>query len=293
MTTDTEIFNRHRPRLFAIAYRMLGTRADAEDVVQDTWLRWHAADAAELQSPEAWLVTVATRLAIDRLRALKKERESYAGFWLPEPLVEVDEQTPETLTSLGSDVSYAFLWLLERLSSLERAAFLLRRVFDLDYDEIGSILQRSEAACRQLVHRAARRVGEEQPRFQVDTSAQRRLLERFIHAAHSGDAAALQALIADDAELVGDGGGKVPSFRHILRGPQQIADLYHALARKYEEAAVYRLITVNGVPGLLRYFNGELESVQSCRTDGERIWGLYVVRNPDKLAIVPADLHRL
>lgn len=283
MSTDLETFNHHRPRLFAIAYRMLGTRVDAEDIVQEAWLRWNAADTGSLASAQAWLVTVVTRLSVDRLRAVRKEREAYAGFWLPEPLVDIDEHTPEAASTLASEVSFAFLWMLERLSPNERAAFLLRQVFDRDYPEIAAILQKSEAACRQLVHRAARHVLNERPRFHIDAQAQRRLLERFIQAAHSGEYAALEALIADNAELVGDGGGKVPSFRHILRGRQRIANLYRAVNRQYAQRAVYRLASVNGAAGLLRYFDGELESVQACETDGEFITRFYVVRNPDKL----------
>ncbi|NYT22724.1 RNA polymerase sigma-70 factor [Alcaligenaceae bacterium] len=295
MTTNPELdtFTRHRPRLFAIAYRMLGMRADAEDIVQDAWLRWNATDAQALESAEAWLVTVVTRLSIDRLRSRRKEREAYAGFWLPEPLVAVDDDTPEAAATRADEVSFALLWLLERLSPVERAAFLLRQVFDRDYAEIAGILQKSEAACRQLVHRASLRVRDDEPRFRADADTQRHLLERFILAANSGERAALEALIADTAELVGDGGGKVPSFRHIMRGNTAIANLYQAIARKYAAGVVYRPATVNGAPGLLRYFDGRLESVQACGTDGARITGLYVVRNPDKLAGLPRHLHTL
>ena len=295
MTTNSELetFTRHRPRLFAIAYRMLGMRADAEDIVQDAWLRWNAADAHSLTSAEAWLVTVVTRLSIDRLRAQRKERETYIGFWLPEPLVAEDGDTPEAAATRADEVSFALLWLLERLSPLERAAFLLRQVFERDYAEIADILQKSEAACRQLVHRASLRVREDEPRFQADADTQRHLLERFIRAARNGERAALEALIADTAELVGDGGGKVPSFRHIVRGNIRIANLYEAIARKQAAGVAYLPATVNGAPGLLRYFDGWLESVQACSSDGERITGLYVVRNPDKLAGVPRHLHTL
>jgi len=293
MNPELDTFTRHRPRLFAIAYRMLGMRADAEDIVQDAWLRWNATDAQALESAEAWLVTVVTRLSIDRLRSRRKEREAYAGFWLPEPLVAVDDDTPEAAVTRADEVSFALLWLLERLSPVERAAFLLRQVFDRDYAEIAGILQKSEAACRQLVHRASLRVRDDEPRFRADADTQRHLLERFILAANSGERAALEALIADTAELVGDGGGKVPSFRHIMRGNTAIANLYQAIARKYAAGVVYRPATVNGAPGLLRYFDGRLESVQACSTDGARITGLYVVRNPDKLAGLPRHLHTL
>lgn len=153
-----DVFATLRPRLFALAYRMLGTRVDADDVLQDAWLRWYRADQAALQSAEAWLVTVVTRLAIDRLRAAKIERAAYVGYWLPEPLVDTHQRTPEDAAELASDLSVAFLWALERLSPDERAAFLLRQVFDHDDPEIANLLGKSEAACRQIVHRAAERV---------------------------------------------------------------------------------------------------------------------------------------
>ncbi|HEY4317148.1 MAG TPA: sigma-70 family RNA polymerase sigma factor, partial [Herbaspirillum sp.] len=195
-STHQDTFAALRPRLFSIAYRMLGTRADAEDVVQDAWLRWHGATPAALESAEAWLVTVTTRLAIDRLRTRKSEREAYIGWWLPEPLVELDERTPETAAELASDVSVAFMWVLERLSPEERAAFLLRQVFDQDYADIASMLEKSEAACRQMVHRAQQRVQQEQPRFEVPRDTHRELLARFMQAAGGGDREAMKALMS-------------------------------------------------------------------------------------------------
>ncbi len=279
-----DVFAALRPRLFSIAYRMLGTRADAEDVLQDAWLRWDKADKAALQSAEAWLVTVVTRLAIDRLRAAKAEREAYVGWWLPEPLVEVDGHTPEVAAERADDLSMAFMLVLERLSPDERAAFLLRQVFDHDYAEVASLLGKSEAACRQLVHRAAERVKQERPRFEVPKEAHRRLLAQFVQAARSGQRADMQALLAEDVQLVGDGGGKVQSFSRILQGAYRIANLYWALWRRLPAQVVYRMATVNGEPGVLRYVDGQLESAQAFVTDGERIVAIYVVRNPDKLA---------
>lgn len=190
------VFAGLRARLFSAAYRMLGTRADAEDVVQDAWLRWQAADHASLQSAEAWLVTVTTRLALDRLRERKAERESYTGWWLPEPLVELEENTPETAAELASDVSLALLWTLERLGAEERAALLLRQVFDQDYGDIAAMLGKSEASCRQLVHRAQEKVRDERPRFQASPEAHRALLAAFIQAASKGDRDAMAALLA-------------------------------------------------------------------------------------------------
>lgn len=280
-------FAQARPRLFAIAYRMLGTRHDAEDVLQDAWLRWHRSDHDALKSAEAWLVTIVTRLSIDRLRAAKAERESYVGRWLPEPLVEWDERTPEAAAELASDLSVAFLLVLERLAPEERAAFLLRQVFDHDYDEIAALLGKSEAACRQMVHRAAERVQQERTRFEVPKDAHRRLLEKFMHAARSGDAGAIRALLDDDIELVGDGGGKAKVVPEgVPVDAAWIAKLFAAFTFRYGERAQYRLATINGEPGIVRYVDGQPESAQAFETDGERIVTIYAVRNPDKLAAI-------
>ncbi|VFR53548.1 RNA polymerase ECF-type sigma factor [plant metagenome] len=287
-TADTDLYVQLHPRLFAIAYRMLGSRADAEDVLQDAWLRWHQADRSALQSAEAWLLTVTTRLAIDRLRDAKTEREAYVGLWLPEPLVEMpDLETPERIAERADELSVALLWVMERLAPLERAAYLLREVFDYDYSEVASLLDRSEAACRQLVHRATGRVQRETPRFEVPQDAHRQLLARFVAAANAGQRDALQAMLAENAQLMSDGGGKVLSFGKILAGAARIANLYWATHRRLGEEAVYRLARINGEWGLLRYLEGQLESAQAFVTDGERIVHIYVVRNPDKLAGVP------
>jgi len=289
-SADSDPFDGLRPRLFSVAYRMLGTRADAEDVVQDAWLRWRQNTNREaVQSPEAWLVTVTTRLAIDRLRAVKAEREAYVGWWLPEPLVEADERTPEAAAELASDLSMALLWVLERLSVEERAAFLLRQVFDHDYGEIASLLGKTEAACRQMVHRASERVQQTRTRFEVPREAHRRVVEQFIRAAQSGERDAIAALLAADVELVSDGGGKVPAVFKILRGAHRIANLFWVTGRRLGETA-YRQALINGEPGLLRYVDGKLESAMALTTDGERIVGIYAVRNPDKLAGVPQSL---
>ena len=283
-----DAFAAARPRLFAIAYRMLGTRADAEDLVQDTWLRWHQHEGRdELQSAEAWLVTVTTRLAIDRLRAAKTEREAYTGWWLPEPLVQVDDvdhRTPEALVAQAGDLSLALLWVLERLAPEERAAYLLREVFEHDYADIAAALDKTEAACRQMVHRAATRVQQERPRFAVTPEAHRRVIEQFVAAAKSGERDAIKAMLADQVQLIGDGGGKVPALSGRFFDADRITNLYWALSRRTDTAVVYRSALVNGEPGLLRYVDGQLESAQAVVTDGTRITAIYVVRNPDKLA---------
>jgi RNA polymerase sigma-70 factor (ECF subfamily) len=282
-----QIFTSLKPRLFGIAYRMLGSRSDAEDVVQDTWLRWLEADHSAMRSTEAWLVTVATRLAIDRLRARKSEQENYLGWWLPEPLIESDENTPEAAAELASDLSVAFLWVLERLSVDERAAFLLRQAFDLDYKEIASILGKSEAACRQLVSRASEHVREGRPRYEVSRHEHKELLICFMQAAGTGDRDAMKSMLTLDAKLVADGGGKVPSFGRILEGAARIAGVFWSLENAAPGRVIYRLARVNGEPGLLRYVDGEIESAQSFSFESGRIANVYIVRNPDKLAAVP------
>jgi len=285
MTAPDSPFAALRPRLFAIAYRMLGTRADAEDVLQDAWLRWHCADRATLQSAEAWLVTVTTRLAIDRLRA--RQNEAYPGWWLPEPLVTQEHNTPETAAELAGEVSLALMWVLERLAPEERAAFLLRQVFEEDYPDIAAMLGKSEAASRQLVHRAQERVRRHSPRFDVPKAAHAQLLDTFMRAAQAGDRAAMKALLADDVQLVADGGGKVNSFLHILRGAGRVAGVYWSLEHQFPGQVAYRAAQINGEPGLLRYVDGVIESAQSLIVDAGHIVAVLIVRNPDKLGGTP------
>lgn len=288
MHDDTHTFERHRRRLQAIAYRMLGSIAEAEEVVQDAWLRWHDADKTTLDNAEAWLVSVTTRLAIDRLRSAKVQREHYVGTWLPEPEVADSPLTPEQMVERADDVSFAFLALLERLAPEARAAFLLREVFDADYDEVAHTLGKTEAACRQLVHRARTQLRDTRPRYTVPPDTQLRLLRGFADAAARGQFAALKALLAEDAQLIGDGGGKVPSFGVPLEGGQRIAQLYLATHLRYRDRVRFEPVLLNGQWGLLRFVDGELESAQSIETDGECIVRIHAQRNPDKLARIAA-----
>lgn len=287
---DTASFTALRPRLFSIAYRMLGTRADAEDVVQDAWLRWHDSDRRQVQSAEAWLVTITTRLAIDRLRSRMSERASYVGWWLPEPIVELDERTPESSAEMASEVSMAFLWVLERLSPEERAAFLMRQVFELDYADIARMLGKSESACRQMVHRAQERVRQHKPRFDVPKELHRDLLGKFIEAAKLGDRAAMKAMMADDVRLIADGGGKVNSFLRMLQGAGRVAGTFWSLEHRHPRQVAYRQARVNGEPGLVRYIDGKLESAQSFLIEDGSIVAIFVVRNPDKLTGVQQNI---
>lgn len=285
MDQRTETFQRHRRRLLGIAYRMLGSNADAEDVLQDAWLRWNESDTEGLRSAEAWLVTIVTRLAIDRLRAARSEREVYPGFWLPEPVVEpMDEDSPQALLERADEVSMALLKVLEQLGPEERAAFVLRQAFDMDYRELAAALGKSEAACRQLVHRAAERVQAGRPRFETDSASHRRLVEAFAAAAVRGDLDAMRVLLTDEAALVSDGGGKVRSFDFVLRGARRLALLYFAVARRHAGEVRYRVVRVNGQPGIARFIGGALESVHAFEFHGGRIAAIHVQRNPDKLA---------
>jgi RNA polymerase sigma-70 factor (ECF subfamily) len=286
MDTASLTFNGLRPRLRGIAYRMLGSMAEAEEVVQDAWLRWHEADYVARDDPTGWLVTVTTRLSINRLRAAKVQREHYAGLWLPEPVLTDAADSPEQMLERADDVSVAFLLMLERLAPEARAAFLLREVFDAGYDELASAIGKSEAACRQLVHRAREQLRDERPRFEVSPDTHRRLLGRFAQALTGSDFSALKAMLADDAQLIGDGGGKVSSFGRPMLGAQRIAQLFFAANLRLKDGLRIELALINGEWGLLRFFDGVLESAQTFETDGERIVRIHVQRNPDKLVRV-------
>ena len=292
MNDATATFNSLRPRLQGIAYRMLGSSAEAEDIVQDAWLRWHAADTTGLDSTEAWLVSVTTRLAIDRLRTAKVQRAHYVGTWLPEPLMQESPLSPEQLLERADDVSVAFMVLLERLAPEARAAYLLREVFDADYGEVAEALGKTEPACRQLVHRAKEQLQDQRPRFTVARETQLRLLRGFADAAVRGNFHALKTMLADDAQLIGDGGGKVPSVGVPLVGGPRIAQLYWAIYLRFPQAVRYEVVVLNNQWGLLRFVNGLLESAQSLETDGTRIVRIHAQRNPDKLARIAATLGR-
>ena len=281
--TSVNLFEALRGRLFGLAYRMLGSRADAEDIVQEAYVRWHEAARDSIESPEAWLVTTTTRLAIDRLRRLKTEREAYVGPWLPEPIVTA--APPDRNLDLAADLSIAFLTLLERLAPEERAAFLLHDVFDVGYPEIASVIERSEAACRQVVHRARTRVRGDRKRFDVTESARTALLQRFLSAVEERDEKALLALFAPDATWTADGGGKAAAAPLPIVGADRIARLVLGLREKFWAVdRVIEVATVNGESGLCIRDGGRLTATMSIETDGERILGVYAVVNPDKLA---------
>lgn len=278
-----EIFDQYRQRLFGIAYRMLGTVADSEDIVQEAYLRWHKTDAESIKSPEAWLVTITTRLAIDRLRLLTKERETYVGPWLPEPLFANKIQTPEEELKFASNLSLAFMVLLERLSPMERAAFLLREVFDVSYEGIARIVGKNEAACRQLIHRAREKVRREKPRFEATDEDKRRLIEKFVRATRAGDEETLLSLFAEDASLTSDGGGRVAAARKVVTGRRKIARLYSQYGKKGGAAVDTRVQLINGEFGVVTTAFGRVLAATVFEFDGEEIRRVYQVMNPEKL----------
>ncbi|MGJ7902626.1 RNA polymerase sigma-70 factor [Lysobacter sp. 1R34A] len=293
MEGATHLFTRLQPRLRGIAYRMLGSLAEAEDVVQDVWLAWHDADRQRIDDPEAWLVTTATRRSIDRLRRARTERQQYAGIWLPEPVLTDAAASPEALQEAAGDLSIAFLIVLERLAPEARAAFLLREVFDADYRDIAATLDKSEAACRQIVHRAKSQLREERPRYVVSAEAHQRLMSRFAEALSKGDLRLMKQMMAESATLIGDGGGIVTSFPEPMVGGPRIAQLLFAATLRHKHDLRIELASINGRLGVLRYIGEQLESVQSYETDGKRILHIYVQRNPEKLLRIAAERPRL
>jgi RNA polymerase sigma-70 factor (ECF subfamily) len=280
--TAATIFEAHRGRLFGLAYRMLGSRADAEDIVQEAYVRWHQAAQGTVENSEAWLVTTTSRLAIDRLRRLKTEREAYVGPWLPEPIVT--EAPPDRHLDLAADLSIAFLTVLERLAPEERAAFLLHDVFDVGYAEIASVIDRSEAASRQVVHRARERVRGDRKRFEVSESDKAALLQRFMAALEARNEQAILALFAPDATWTADGGGKAAAALLPILGADRIARAVIGFREKFWPAdRVVEIATVNGETGLRLRDGNRLVATMSIDTDGQRILGVYAVVNPDKL----------
>lgn len=285
MDPRTALFQEHRSRLFGLAYRMLGTPSDAEDVLHDAWLRWHAQDVDALDDPEAWLVTVTTRIALDRLRRAKTERAHYTGPWLPEPLVP-DEERPEATLERGETIALSFLLLLERLSPEERAAFLLFEVFDYSHAETAAILGIGEDACRQRVHRAKARLREGRPRFSADVRARQRMIQRFTEAMKNPDLESLRALFAEDAIAISDGGGVVRAVLRPLQGADRLARLYTQIATRFYSRTDVRFTTtiLNGEPVLLAWIDNTLVSATWIECEDDRITTTLALRHPAKLA---------
>jgi RNA polymerase sigma-70 factor (ECF subfamily) len=280
---DPTVFERQRPRLFGIAYRMLSSVQDAEDIVQDAYVRWQQADPLALRAPEGWLVAVTTRLAIDRLRRALTERQSYVGEWLPEPLVTAPGPTAEHASERASDLSVAFLLLLERLGPEERAAFLLRDVFDRGYDEIGDVVGRSAAAVRQMVHRARERVRDGERRAPVAPGEKVALWRRFVEALRADDEQALLGLMAPQVRMISDGGGKVAAARRSVEGARRVVAYVRGVQRRWQSYTDSRIDRLNGEPALITWREGRVYSMTWIDVEDGRITGFFRVLNPDKL----------
>ncbi|KRA83548.1 sigma-70 family RNA polymerase sigma factor [Altererythrobacter sp. Root672] len=277
-------FEALRPRLLRVAYRMLGSMGDAEDVVQDAWIRWQAADRAVVRTPEAFLRRVVTRLCLDQLKSARTQREDYVGTWLPDPVVEADDV---------EDVTLPLMLALDRLSPLERAAFLLHDVFGESFEQIGDTLGRDAAACRQLASRAREHVRAEKPRFPVDRAHGMEIAEAFFAASREGDTARLGTMLATDVGFYSDGGGKRPAVARVMRGVGEVARTYAALARltRGYRGALIRFAFVNGLPGFItREADGVLQTTALVIEEG-KVRAIYVMRNPDKLQHLESALH--
>ncbi|MFC8420116.1 RNA polymerase sigma-70 factor [Streptomyces sp. NPDC057236] len=288
MTTDTvtDVFEEHRPVLLGVAYRMLGRVTDAEDVVQDAWLRWSGGDRAGVREPRGYLVRVTTRLAIDRLRQIKARGETYVGPWLPEPYVtDFGGTVPDAAERavLADSVSLAVLVVMESLSPLERAVFVLREAFGYPYADIAAMLDRGEPAVRQLAGRARAHVEERRPRYEVDPAQRRDLTERFLAAAAGGDLEGLLELLAPDARLVGDSGGKSRAPLRVLEGADHVGRFLLGVARKGVPDLSFRFLELNGGPAVLVLSGDKPDSVVQLDVAGGRVRTVYVIRNPDKL----------
>jgi RNA polymerase sigma-70 factor (ECF subfamily) len=289
--TETDVFEEHRPVLMGVAYRMLGRVTDAEDVVQEAWLRWSAADRSEVREPRAYLVRVTTRLAIDRLRQVKARGETYVGPWLPEPYeTHFGDTVPDTAEQavLADSVSLAVLVVMESLSPLERAVFVLREAFGYPYADIAAMLDRTEPAVRQLAGRARRHVDERRPRYDVDPVLRRDLTERFLSAAGGGDLEALMSLLAPDVRLVGDSGGKTKAPLRVLESADHVGRFIVGVAGRGVPDLTWRFLELNGGPAVLVLTGGKPDSVFQMDVLDGRIQSVYIIRNPDKLRALSA-----
>lgn len=297
MSTDpATTFEPHRRRLLGLAYRMLGSMAEAEDAVQEAYLRWHDADRGAVEEPRAFLITTTTRICLDVLKSARVQREQYVGPWLPEPVTDTAALAPDAQTELAEDLSVALLLALDRLSPLERAAFLLHDVFDYPFTQVAAALGRSEAACRQLASRARARIRELRPAggASVRTAPagiapkHAELVSAFITASRSGDVAGLMRLLAGDARIVTDGGGKVPAALNVIEGADRVAAFVTGVVRKgWTEEMTYRLDTINGLPGVILSTPSGPVQTTAFELEGGIIRAIYVVRNPDKLRFLP------
>lgn len=276
-----DAFNHHRPLLFGIAYRMLGTVTDAEDMVQETFLRWQQTPKTRVQSAKNYLATTITRLCIDYLRSARVRREQYVGPWLPEPLLT--QQDPAAQVELADSLSIAFLVMLERLSPIERAVFLLREVFEYDYPEIAQIVGKSAENCRQILRRARQHIATERPRFPVSHQQQEQITSQFLEASTQGNLQELLTLLTKDVTFWSDGGGRVAAALKPLQGAMKVARFLLAIQRKFPPAARTQIFEINGLPSLLICSESGIHSVMTFEIVEGYIQTIYSVRNPEKL----------
>lgn len=276
-------FTTHRSLLFGIAYRMLGRVSEAQDIVQEAWLRWQRQDAAEVDSPKAWLVATVTRLCIDHLRSARHQREEYYGVWLPEPLVESQAASPADTAALADSLSMAFMMMLEALSPNERAVFLLREVFDYEYAEIATIVGKGEANCRQIVRRAKASLARPPAAPPPPSERARRVVQQFLAAMATGEVGDLLALLTDDATFYSDGGGRVTAAGRPIRGADRISRFFVGIRDRQPPEPEVEFTLVNGRAGALMKSRGAVYNAVSFEFDGDRIRTIYIVRNPDKL----------
>jgi RNA polymerase sigma-70 factor, ECF subfamily len=282
-------FDQYRGLLFSVAYRMLGTVADAEDMLQETFIRWQQASEEEIRSPRAFLVTIISRLCINYLQSARAQREEYVGQWLPEPLATGQGSDPLGLIRVDETLSMAFLVLLERLTPVERAVFLLREVFEYEYSEIAAVLTLSEANCRQILSRARQHIGAMRPRFQASQDHRGRLLERFLEAVTTGNMEGLLSLLSADVVLYADGGGKAPAVPNAVHGAANVARGILGGSRKFAPGnLVQRIVQMNGEPGIVSYLDGEPFFALTVCAAHDRIESIYFITNPEKLAHIPA-----
>src|SRR6516165_1092334 len=291
--TDAEVFEAHRGLMFSIAYRMLGTIADAEDAVQDAWLRWSAAPRADVADPRAYLARVVTNTALNRLRSVRSRREAYIGPWLPEPLLTAAGPDAAERAELAESVSVAMLVVLESLTPEERAVFVLREVFGFGYEEIGAALGRSSPAVRQLAHRAREHVQARRPRFDVDRNQQREVTERFLAAAGGGDIEGLMSVLAPDVTLLTDGGGKARAALRPITGASKVARFLVAIAsRPYMGIEISEIsleaAEINGSLGTLITGGGRAIAALTMTVSGGRVTAIQLLANPDKLTAITA-----
>lgn len=280
-------FNQYRGLLFSIAYRMVGSVADAEDMLQEAFLRWQQAPAVEIRSPRAFLVTIVSRLCINHLQSARVQREEYVGYWLPEPVVTDPGNDPFSAFRIDESLSMAFLVLLERLKPLERAVFLLREVFDYEYGEIAEALGQSEANCRQVLHRARQHVAEARPRFKASRQQHDELFQRFLQAVSAGDIDGLLALLSGDIVLHADGGGKGPAVPNLVYGADNVARALLGGFKKLPRNLTRRMAQVNGKTGIVTYRDGRPFSVFTIEVSEGRISAVFIVSNPEKLSHLP------